>query len=116
MSSSGIVVKSALKQYTISGLVAENLSPVLSVVQSFSVCRVNNCEHNERVLIAGVTAAPVVVAVLCRIERMAACQGAAPLVRFRIAHREEMRRIERNKQLEIDLVRGHLICKLRVQP
>ena len=74
-----------MEQHTVSGHVAEYLPHVLAVVQRLSVRRVNNREHDERVVIAGVASAAVVVWVLRRVERMAACQSAAAIVMLGVA-------------------------------
>ena len=47
---------------------------------------------------------------------MAARQGRTAMIAFRIAHRDEMRRVDGDIQLEPDFLRGQLVRKLRVQP
>ena len=112
----GGVIHPALQKQPVPRLVCENLPCGLAVVQGFLVGGVCHGERDERNLIPRITRTAVVVLVLGRVERMAARQGRTAMIAFRIAHRDEMRRVDGDIQLEPDFLRGQLVRKLRVQP
>ena len=112
----GGVIHPALQKQPIPRFVCENLPCGLAIVQGFLVGGVCHGECDERNLIPRIACAAVVVLVLGRVERMAARQGRTAMIAFRITHRDEMRRVDGDIQLEPDFLRGQLVRKLRVQP
>ena len=113
---SGGVVHPALHQQPAARAVSENLAGGLPVVQRLRIHRVIYRENDETDLIPGISGTAVVVAVLGRVERVAAREGRAPAVALRVAHRDEVRRIDADEQLEPNLLGAQLVRKLSVQP
>ena len=106
------VVKAALKQESVVGLVHEQLPCRLAVIESFGLVGVGGREDDKRNLVACVTRAAAVVFVIGSVKRVAGSQSATAPVVFRIRHRDKVARINRHEELEVVLLAVKFIGEL----
>lgn len=106
------VVKTALKQEPVERLIHEELPRSLAVVESFGLIGVGGSENDEGNVVASVAGTATVVIAIEDVERVARSHGGAALVPFRVAHGEEVCRVDRDEKLEVNLFCGKLISEL----
>ena len=107
------VIESTLEQKSVVGLVHEKLTSGLAVVESFGIVRIGGSENDKGHVVTSVAGAPTVVVTIHDVEGMAGGHSRAAIISFRVAHRQEMRGINRHKKLEVNFARGKLVGELR---
>ena len=107
------VVKAALKQKSIERLIHEKLPRRLTIIESFGLIGVGGSEDDEGHVVAGVAGTATVIIAIEDVEGVARSHSGAALVPFRIAHCQEMRGVDRDEKLEVNLFCGKLVGELR---
>ena len=106
------VVHPALQKQSAAGAIRKNLPRGLAVIKRFCIRRVCYGENDEANIVPSISGAAVVVLILGRVKRVAARERASAIIAFRIAHRDEMRRVDADEHLEPNLLGVQLIREL----
>ena len=105
-----------MEQKPVVRFVDEELTRSFAVVKRFGIIRGGRRKDDERVLVASVTGTTAVVFAVTGIERVATDERFAALIVFRIRHGEEVRGINRQEQLEVNLACGKFVGELSEEP
>ena len=84
------VVKSALQEQSVVGLIGENLTRGFAVVESFGIIGLGGGEDDKSDVVAGVARTAAVVFAVSNVEAVATGHSGAALVVFWVTHTDEV--------------------------
>ena len=106
------VVKATLKQKPVVRAIHEQLPRSFSIVESFGFVRIRSSKDDKSHVVASITGTPTVVIAIADVEAVTGSHGGAAIVTLRIAHSNEMCRVQTHEELEVNLFSGKLVSEL----
>lgn len=107
------VIQPTLKQESVVRFVHEKLARSLAIVESFGLVRIGSSEDDKSHVVASIAGASAVVVAIHDVKGMTRNHRRTAIISFRITHCQEMRGIQTHEELEVYLLAGKLVGKLR---
>ena len=100
-------------QESVVRFVHEKLARSLAIVESFGLVRIGSSEDDKSHVVASIAGASAVVVAIHDVKGMTRNHRRTAIISFRITHCQEMRGIQTHEELEVYLLAGKLVGRLR---